>query len=40
MSFGHPLGAHLMQNHRHAGLSDLPGGLRTCEAGTDDVDGI
>ncbi len=31
-------GAHLVQDHRHAGLGDLPGGLGAGEAAADDVD--
>ena len=31
---------HLVQHDRHAGLRDLPGGLRAGEAAADDVDGF
>ncbi len=31
---------HLMQHHRHAGLRELPGGLRAGKAAADDVNGF
>ena len=40
MGLGHPLRAHLVQDHGDAGIGDLPGGFRAGEAPADDMDGV
>jgi len=37
MRFGHPVGTHLVQDHRDSRLGNLPGRFRTGEAGADNV---
>ena len=37
MRVGLPYRAHLVQHNRNAGLRDLPGGLASRQAATDDV---
>ena len=38
--FGHPVGPHLVQDHRDAGIGDLPGRFRAGEARADDMHGF
>ena len=40
MRFRHSGGAHFVQDHMHACIGELPGGLRTGEAGADNMHGV
>jgi len=40
MRFGHPVGPHLVQDHRDSRFGNLPGRFRAGEAGADNMHGL